>query len=358
MTKASIPNAAAVLAVDGDYSCIVTEYAGNEQEVLRLRNATRDKPEKREYVDWRYQTAPGAPAPKVFWLVSVSGERVGMASLIFRPYWRNGSLVHVAVLGDISVAQSLRGRGLGQRLLRFTTEYLSEHSSHCHGFVIPTEAARRSLAAVGWSTTGKLIPHVLAIYPAPQLRVVLRSAWLTQRICQIYRGLARMFLRRYLVEGATLQFVSEPDESLGELWRSSAKNGLVMRDLGLQSLTWRYATHPYTKFAFAKLMRRGELRAFMVLTLDGQTQACTIYDLLAKSTADLSCILALYAIRAMQGRDVSTLRISVDNKHPYRRSIRKLGFVSRPPGTPFQEHPCSVMAERIPWCITSGDKDV
>ena len=131
-----------------------------------------------------------------------------------------------------------------------------------------------------------------------------------------------------------------------------------MRDLGLESLTWRYAIHPHTNFTFAKLMRRGELRAFMVLTVEAQTQACSIYDLLAKSTADLSCILALCAIRAIESRDVSTLRISVGDKHPYRRSIRKLGFVPRPPGTPFQGHPCSAMVERMPWCITSGDKDV
>jgi GNAT superfamily N-acetyltransferase len=357
-TEESAPNAARVPTADQDYSCIVTEYVGNEQEVLRLRNASRDNLETREYVDWRYQMPPGTPGPKVFWLVSASGERVGMASLIFRPYWRNGSPVHVAVLGDISVAQSLRGRGLGQRLLRFTTEYLNEHCSDSHGFVIPTEAARRSLAAVGWSTAGELIPHVLAIHPEPQLRAVLRSVWLTQRVCQIYRSLARMLLRRHLMEDGTLQFVSEPDVSVGELWRDSAKDGRVMRDLGLQSLIWRYATHPRMKFTYAKLMCSGELRAFMVLTLDAESQACSIYDLLARSTADLSCILALCAIRAMEGRDVSTLRISVDDKHPYRRSIRKLGFLPRPRGSPFQVHPRSATAERIPWSITSGDKDV
>ena len=358
-TEESAPNAARALTADREYSCIVTEYVGNEQEVLRLRNASRDNPETREYVDWRYQTPPGSPGPKVFWLVSASGERVGMASLIFRRYWCNGSPVHVAVLGDISVAQSLRGRGLGQRLLRFTTEYLSEHFSDCYGFVIPTEAARRSLAAVGWSTAGELIPHVLAIDPAPQLRALLRSVWLTQRICQIYRSLARVLLRRHLMKDSTLQFVSEPDEALGELWRSSPKDGRVMRDLGVQTLTWRYATHPHTRFTFVKLMRGGELRAFMVLTLDAQSRTCSIYDVLANSTADLSCILAQYAIGAMERRDVSTLRISVNDKHPYRRSIRMLGFVPRLPGSaPLQGHPRSATGERTPRSITSGDKDV
>jgi GNAT superfamily N-acetyltransferase len=357
-TGESVPNAVRVPATDRDYSFIVTEYVGNEQEVLRLRNASRDNPKTREYVDWRYQAPPGTPGPKVFWLVSASGERVGMASLIFRPYWCNGSPVHVAVLGDISLAQRLRGRGLGQQLLRFATEYLSEHYSGCYGFVMPTEAARRSLAAVGWSTAGELIPHVLAIDPAPQLRALLRSVWLTQRICQIYRSLARMLLRRHLMKDGALQFVSEPDEALGELWRSSPKDGRVMRDLGVQSLTWRYVSHPRTKFTFVKLMRGDELLAFMVLTLDAQSRTCSIYDVLAKSAADLSCILAQYAIGAMERRDVSTLRISVDDKHPYRRSIRMLGFMPRLPGAPFQRHRRSATGDRTPWSITSGDKDV
>jgi hypothetical protein len=187
---------------------------------------------------------------------------------------------------------------------------------------------------------------------------VFRSAWLTQSACHIYRRLVRILLGRHLVEGLTLQFVSEPDESLGELWKGSPKDRRVMRDLGVQSLTWRYSTHPHTKFTFAKLMHRDELRAFMVLTLDEQSRACSIYDLLAKSTADLCCILALYAIGEMERRDVSTLRIAVDDKHPYRRSLRRLGFVSRSPVAPFQCHPRGGIVARAPWTITSGDKDV
>jgi GNAT superfamily N-acetyltransferase len=357
-TQEPAPNKAHALNADREYPCIVTDYVGNEHEVLRLRNASRESPETRKYVDWRYQTPPGSPSPKVFWLLSASGERVGMASLIFRRYWRNGGLTHLAVLGDISVAQSLRGRGLGQRLLRFTTDYLSEHFPDCYGFVIPTEAARRSLEAIGWSTAGKLIPHVLAIDPAPKLRALVRSVWLTQRICQIYRGLARMLLRRHLIKDSTLQSLSEPDEALGELWRSSPRDGCLMRDLGVQSLRWRYASHPRTRFTFVKLMRGGDLRAFMVLSLDAESRTCSIYDVLADSVADLSCILAQYALGAMERRDVSTVRISVNDKHPYRRNIRMLGFMSRRPGAPFQGHPRSATDERTRWSITLGDKDV
>lgn len=357
-TAASVADVARGLAAGEEWSCIVTEYAGNEQEILRLRNANRGNLETREYLDWRYQTPPGAPDPKVFWLVSAAGERVGMASLIFRPYWRNACPVCVGVLGDISLAQSLRGRGLGQRLLRFTTEYLSHRFPDHPGLVLPNEMARRSLASIGWSTHGELIPHVLAIDPTEQLLAVLGSAWLTQGICQSYRRMARVLLRRHVAEGCRLQFDSEPDESLDELWKGFPKDAGVMRDLGAGSLTWRYAAHPHTKFKFAKLMRRGEPRAFMVLTLDEQSRTCSIYDFLAKSTGDLSCMLALYAIEAMARRDLRILRISVDDEHPYRRTIRMLGFIPRRPRTPFQLDPRSAAAERAPWFITSGDKDV
>jgi hypothetical protein len=357
-THESAPNTVRAPTAAWDYSCIVTEYVSNEQEVLRLRNASRENPETREYVDWRYQTPPGMPEPKVFWLVSASGERVGMASLIFRRYSCHGSPMNVAVLGDISLTQNLRGRGLGQRLLRFTTDYLSEHFPECYGFVIPTEAARRTLAAVGWSAEGELIPHVLVIDPALRVRALVGSAWLTRRICQIYHRLLRMLLRRHTMKDSTLQCISEPDEGLGELWRTCPKSGRVMRDLSVQTLTWRYTTHPRTRFTFVKLMRGSELRAFMVLTLDAHSRTCSIYDVLANSAADLSCILAQYALEAMDRGDVSTLRISVNDKHPYRRSIRKLGFLPRLPGAPLQGHPRNPAGERTPWSITSGDKDV
>ena len=63
------------------FSCTVTGSDGQEQEILRLRNANRDSPETLEYIDWRYQSSPDAPEPRVFWLLSPDGQRIGQILL-------------------------------------------------------------------------------------------------------------------------------------------------------------------------------------------------------------------------------------------------------------------------------------
>src|SRR6266478_6431459 len=59
------------------FSCAVTGSDGQEQEILRLRNANRDSPETLEYIDWRYRNSPDALEPRVFWLLSQDGQRIG-----------------------------------------------------------------------------------------------------------------------------------------------------------------------------------------------------------------------------------------------------------------------------------------
>src|SRR5205823_3553504 len=94
----------------GEFSCEVTGFHGYEQETLA-------------YLDWRYRRSADSPEPQVFWLLTPERQRIGMASVVFRPYWSNNTRVQTAVVGDISLDTRWRGRGLGQALLRFMTEY-------------------------------------------------------------------------------------------------------------------------------------------------------------------------------------------------------------------------------------------
>src|SRR2546430_5984453 len=119
----------------GEFSCEVTGFHGYEQQILGLRNANRDEPETLEYLAWRYRRSADSPEPQVFWLLSPDRQRVGMASVVFRPYWSNNTRVQTAVVGDISLDTRWRGRGLGQVLLRFMTEYLDVHFPRQPAFV-------------------------------------------------------------------------------------------------------------------------------------------------------------------------------------------------------------------------------
>src|SRR5215467_10310942 len=133
----------------GEPSCETSGFRGLEAEMLRLRNTNRENPETLAYLNWRYERAPGAPEPILFWLITPAGERIGMAAAVFHPYWVDGERVQVAVIGDISLDSAWRGKGLGQRLLRFMTAHLDEHFPHHPALVIPTESARRAFAEIG-----------------------------------------------------------------------------------------------------------------------------------------------------------------------------------------------------------------
>jgi GNAT superfamily N-acetyltransferase len=142
----------------------VTGYKGFEDEILQLLNANRPVAQTRRWLDWRYTQLPGVPAPKVFWIRYNDRLPVGMASLIFRRYWVNGEPRDVAVLGDISLKQDLRGLGLGRQLMAFIGRHLNSWPNHS-AFVIPTSAAERCLSATGRTTAGCIVPHVLLVDP-------------------------------------------------------------------------------------------------------------------------------------------------------------------------------------------------
>jgi GNAT superfamily N-acetyltransferase len=341
----------------GDFSCEVTGFRGYEQEILRLRNANRDQPETLEYLDWRYRGSPESPEPRVFWLLTLDRQRVGMASVVFRPYWINNARVQTAVVGDISLDAGWRGRGLGQVLLRFMTEYLDEHFPQQPAFVIPTEAARRALTNVGWTTSGALVPHVYVLDATRYVRALVRSGWLATRIARRLRALARIVTRLRAPRDGSLHLKDTLDESLLEFARRLPPPGGAVHDLGPESLNWRYAQHPHRRFTFARFTRSGETRGLLVFEDSTLEQTWSIYDLAAKTPADLRAMLTLFVQRALSAPDLVTLRVTLGERHPCRTHLRRLGFIARRPDAVFQVYSRGGVAERLVWCVTQGDKD-
>lgn len=339
------------------FSCAVTGCDGYEQEILRLRNANRDSPETLEYIDWRYHSSPDAPQPRVFWLLSQDGQRIGMASVVFRPYWINGVRVQTAVVGDISLDTPWRGRGLGQLLLRFMTNYLDEHFPQQPAFVIPTEAARRTLASVGWVTPGALVPHVYVLDFTRYVRALVRSGWLAARIVGQIKWLARALARARAPRDGSLRFRDTLDESLLDFAAGLPASDGAVHDIGPEALKWRYAQHPNTRFTFATFNCSGEVCGFLIFEESTLEQTCLIYELVARTPADMRSMLALFILRGLSTPNLITLRVILNDRHPHRTCLRRLGFIARRPDGVFQVHSPSGTAERLAWCVTQGDKD-
>ncbi len=254
----------------GGFSCEVTAFSGFEQQILRVRNANRERVETLEYLRWRYQFPAGAPEPRIFWLLDPAGERVGMAAVIFRAYRLNGDRVSAAVVGDISLDSRWRGRGLGRLLLRYMTDYLDADFPTHPAFVIPTESARRSLARAGWTACGKFVPYVSVLDARRYLGALVRSKWVAQLIAACLQRGARLLARLRVPRDGAL-FVSEAlDQALLEVANSLRGHG-AEHDLGADALRWRYAQHPHTRFAFGKYYSSGEIRGFVVSRMTNST---------------------------------------------------------------------------------------
>jgi GNAT superfamily N-acetyltransferase len=337
-------------------SCEASGFHGFEDEMLRLRNTNRESPETLAYLNWRYERSPEAPEPVLFWLLSPARERIGMAAAIFHPYWVDARRVQVAVIGDISVDAAWRGRGLGQRLLRFMTAHLDEHFPQHPALVIPTESARHAFARIGWTTAGALAPLVYLLDAGRYLQPLLRSARLAGAVAGGVRVCARLLVKRHVRSGDELSLSPAPDASFTDLGRpGSVQVGL--RDTGPGPLDWRYVRHPHTRFTFATLRHAGEARACLVFEESTLPGTCSIYDLAARSPADLRALCALFVERGLATPGLASLRVQLDERHPARAHLRRLGFIARAAETVLQIHSRDGSAERLEWRVSQGDKD-
>jgi len=341
----------------------MTEYAGFEDEILRLRNANRDAQATREYLDWRYARLSGTPAPRVFWIRSADNSAVGMASVIFRRYWVNEEPRDMAVLGDISVDARLRNQGLGRQLMKFVSRNLDQFSAHHPGFVMPTPAAERCLSAAGWTTAGRLVPHVFLVDPTDALAALLRNEALARGVAAVFAKLVAASLRLYrrlcVAHGWSLQCADDVDETFDAFWRDYPKRHLTVRDMSQATLKWRYFQHPRYRFRVAKLVRDGEFMGYLVFEPPvAPDRTCRVHDVIVKRSKDLRCLLALFVRHCQSTGDSSRIRVVLCDRHPYAQALWKTGFVPRPAQAVFQVRSPEGSFVKPGWHITSGDKDV
>ena len=342
------------------YNFFATSYAGFEDEVLRVRNTNRSIAQTHKYLEWRYAKSIDLPEPLVFWIRATSGEAVGMASMIFRRYWMNNNPIYLGVIGDISLNADLRGKGLGKQLLEYIKQYLVINMPDMAAFVIPNEAARRSLMSAGWEFGGKFVPYVLPFRPAEKLLLAFGNGYLANHVAELIKSLISLLARLHIRKGYTMQLVDKLDDSFGALWNAISKDNLILSDRGCEALTWRYVKHPNDKFGIAKLHKKGELVGYLIFTSSELDRTFYIYDLIVKDRKDLLRMLALFVIQLIQYSGFNAIRLVLNDKHPYCGNLWKLGFIRRKDQGTFYIYWPNGFAHTLTstWALTFGDKDV
>jgi len=343
-----------------DFKFSVSGYTGFEDEILTIRNANRSIAQSRDYLDWRYATYLDGPAPVVFWVKSALGETVGMASLIYRPYWVNNKQINLGVIGDISLDSSLRGKGLGQGLLLFIKQHLEQNLPGHAAFVIPNEAAQKGFRAAEWVFGGELVPYVLPINPSEKLGSVFKSKVLAKLVTVPITGLFYLVARLHIKNGYEMQFVKKLDSSFETLWNSISKKNMILCDRGVRYLTWRYLEHPQGTFNIVKFMNGSKLAGYVIFKCSASDKTCLIYDLLVKDKKDLLCMLSLFILNSKKHDNFSTIRLTLSKNHPYRDDLRKMGFIKRKADATFYVlwPDEGDKIDLLNWFISSGDKDI
>jgi hypothetical protein len=323
---------------------------------LQMHNENRPEMVSRSYLDWRYLNEKNTP-PVIFWVQQSDGTIVGMASLIFHRYWVNNEAHNFAVLGDISLNDDVRGKGISRKLFQFINLYIERNNYIT--FVMPNNSASRGLSSTGWETKEKLVFYVYIIDPTEILLRFLRNNKIAALISKLYRNIMQYRLTLVKTSGYSIQILDEFDDAFNALWIDLPKQGLILKERSASSLHSRYGTHPDVKFYIVKIMNGNILIGYIIYVINKST--CIVYDIIAKNSINLPPMLSLFVKHQINNDMIKMVRIPMNDNNIYAGSLRKSGFIKRQENNIIQIFASSShlqILKKYQWFITAGDKDV
>lgn len=342
-----------------DFSFLITSYEGHEKDVLLLLNRNRPKPKDQRYLDWRYTCQDGPFPPVIFWVLR--GENpVGMAGIVFRPYFVGSKIYHVGVLGDIALDEEYRGRGIAREWFSFANEYLREHN-HRLTFVLSNRLAERALSRSGWRTVDAIHSYVFLLNPEDKIAARLRSRAVAKVFALGYSFLNSIRLRTCRKKGFSMKLLADFDDLVSWLWEAIPKGGIITRDRSKQAFRVRYLFHPdHDQFQICRFSRNGKPAGIVVHTVSEDLRHCLIYELIVLDDRMIAPIMALFIQHILVETAVSSIRFNMNTGHPYARVLKKMGFIRRERIQALQvwDDGNLGLTDKTLWFITAGDKDV
>ena len=338
----------------------VTPYNGYEDEARTLLNRNRESAATRVYLDWRYLGEKSSREPVIVWIHSNDGTLLGMNGLIFRFYWVNNRKCTFAVSGDTSIDSEFRGRGLGRMLVRHMTSYI-EQSGHGCGFGMPTSIAQKCLSSQGWKFEEQLIPHVFLLDIRFRLhKREIKNAFLVKLLVKLASWYAAARLIVVSTEGFSCAEVEEFDASFDTLWDRVMKEGFVLRDRSAQTLRWRYFDHPNEKFRICKIMEKNDFVGYAVYSISGEGAVCVVYDFIVVEERQVKPAMASFIRELNRGKSAGSIRVILNENHPYSRIFESMGFLKRKAEGVFLTYAPRgfQLTKSVHWFITLGDKDI
>ncbi|OPL11560.1 MAG: hypothetical protein AVO38_15810 [delta proteobacterium ML8_D] len=340
-----------------DLKFSITSYKGYEDEIVRMLNANRLEPHSCQYQNWRYLDEESPLPPVVFWLHSSKGDKIGMAALIFRTYWIGNKPFKFAVLGDISLNDKYRGKGVAKQLFKFMNSTIDKESYSC-AFVMPNTAAQKSLSGSGWKTEQYLVPFVYLLDVSDWIYDILKINTLANLFGKLFRYFNGLKLAFKNTDGFSAEAVNDFDKSFDTFWVAFDKKNMIIGDKSISTLDWRYKKHPAQKFSIYKLMYNDRFIGFIVYSESGD-KVCSIYEFIVLNQKYIEPSMTAFIKKMNKTNSPKSIRITLNERHPYAKALRSAGFIKRKTEGVFQTYmpSGSDMQESFSWFIGSGDKD-
>jgi len=335
------------------------DYEKCKDEFAAFRNANRAAARAPEYFRWRYRERPNAAEPVIVCARDSSGDLAGALSVIPHHYHVCDAVSRLGVLGDISVSEKYRGKGVARKMFALLPG-LKAVKDLAGCMVIPNEDAMRPLERSGWVTATKLERHVKLLNTR---EIIARRS--SRKISTLVSPALDFLLRLAVREprlSARKGFSGAPaagfDGRFDELWAAVDKKGMVLGLRNRDYLTWRFTGHPVEKYGVYTLTHGQELRGYIVFHCSGG--ACHIDDFLClREDGGWEHLLTYFIGHVRKTVDASKIII---NCNPAEPSLGKFGFFKSPdilnlmvlaPGAA-----PGALSEGGRWFITAGDKDV
>jgi len=341
-----------------DFQFSSTQFLGYEDEILKLLHRNRSETFTKEYLQWRYLGEPSPVPPAIFWVQNKNGDRIGMCSLIFRKYWLNNEPFYMGVAGDTSLDNDYRGKGIAKNLFLYINDYLRQNNHPC-ALAIANESFCRAASAARWNIDQTIVPYVCIL----DWTIILRRFIPIDFIANMFGCILNLFRRRnrsnLVKSGLTHKIVNETDPSFDSYWNDFDKKNMLIKDRSQAILQWRYNTICKNKFSIFQIYKDGSLLGYFIYSIS-KNGTCVVSDCVLKNSAVIEPAVIMFVNALKTFGDVSSIRIVVNESHPYIPLLSKIGFVKRKPeGSVMIHEPAHKLLKKDTIrFVFIGDKDI
>lgn len=328
-------------------------------DAMAFRNQNRSAARDEAYIWWRYGERPCAVPAAVAW-AHVGMTPAAAATIAPHEFCINDQLHVLGVVGDISVAESQRGRGVASRLLGWLGGQTLGEGRVSTYFVMPNDEVTGALCRAGWNEAAQVGRLVRLLDLSGRVRRRFGDNMLTRSV--VWAG--NLVLRSkadFAGAGLWADELREFDARFDELWAAVPKAGCALALRTRAYLDWRYCRNPRQRYRVLAISEQAEgaLLGYVVFHLEDAMVA--VDDFLVADASNARRVVAAFIahVRAKVEGDAIQVRFNLDSS--LAAPWRACGFVVRPDVQRVMTLSASnaaLPATSRNWFVTPGDKDV